>query len=229
VPRFKEAALPELIRNHLRHHLRFYAAALLGLGLWVALGRHNGAPLSVIVAGDGFFGLYLIWTAVLVRRATPDVIRRKADIEDEGMPLIAAITVIGIGLSVASIFSLLNQSDSSTLHLLLAIASVLLGWVTLHTIIAFRYAHLYYARAGGEGAPGKRRDAKGLEFPGDDAPGIWDFLYYSFVVGMTAQVSDVQVTNSYMRRLTLGHGVASFLFNTVILALAVNVAAGQAH
>jgi len=226
----KEAALSRLIRNHLRYHLRFYAAALLGLLLWLALGRGNGAPLSVIVAGDGFFGLYLLWTAVLVRRATPDLIRRKADVEDEGMPLIAAITVIAVGLSVASIFSLLHQADSATeLHLYLAIASVLLGWVTLHTIIAFRYAHLYYARAGGEGVRGKRRDSEGLEFPGEGEPGIWDFLYYSFVVGMTAQVSDVQVTNSYMRRLTLGHGVVSFLFNAVILALAVNVAAGQAH
>jgi uncharacterized membrane protein len=220
-----------LLRNHLRHHLRFYAALLLGVLLWLALGRGNGAPLSVVVAGDGFFGLYLIWTAVLVRIATPDVMRRKADIEDEGMPLIAAITVIAIGLSVASIFSLLNQSDTSTLHLLLAIASVLLGWVTLHTIIAFRYAHIYYGRAEGPGADkaGKRQDAEGLEFPGDGEPGIWDFLYYSFVVGMTAQVSDVQVTNSYMRRITLFHGVLSFLFNAVILALAVNVAAGQAH
>lgn len=226
-----------MIRNHLRHHLRFYAALLLGLLLWLALGRGNGAPLSVVVAGDGFFGLYLIWTAILVRSATPAVMRRKADIEDEGMPLIAAVTVIAIGLSVAAIFSLLNQSDSSTLHLLLAIASVLLGWVTLHTIIAFRYAHLYYGRADGgradrpraDKAGGKRQDAKGLEFPGDGEPGIWDFLYYSFVVGMTAQVSDVQVTDSYMRRLTLAHGVLSFLFNAVILALAVNVAAGQAH
>jgi uncharacterized membrane protein len=220
-----------LLRNHLRHHLRFYAALLLGVLLWLALGRGNGAPLSVVVAGDGFFGLYLIWTAVLVRIATPDVMRRKADIEDEGMPLIAAITVIAIGLSVASIFSLLNQSDTSTLHLLLAIASVLLGWVTLHTIIAFRYAHIYYGRAEGPRADkaGKRQDAEGLEFPGDGEPGIWDFLYYSFVVGMTAQVSDVQVTNSYMRRITLVHGVLSFLFNAVILALAVNVAAGQAH
>lgn len=220
-----------MLRNHLRHHLRFYAALLLGVLLWLLLGRGNGAPLSVVVAGDGFFGLYLIWTAVLVRIATPDVMRRKADIEDEGMPLIAAITVIAIGLSVASIFSLLNQSDTSTLHLLLAIASVLLGWVTLHTIIAFRYAHIYYGRAEGPRADkaGKRQDAEGLEFPGDGEPGIWDFLYYSFVVGMTAQVSDVQVTNSYMRRVTLVHGVLSFLFNAVILALAVNVAAGQAH
>jgi uncharacterized membrane protein len=192
------------------------------------LGGNEGGPLAVVVAGDAFFGLYLAWTAVIASHASLDTIRRRADIEDEGMPLIVLITLIAAGLGIAAIFSLLNQAAGvSTLHLVLAILSVLLGWATLHTVIALRYAHLYYGRAG-KGA-GKRQDAKGLEFPGDEPPGMWDFLYYAFVVGMTAQVSDVQVTGSYMRRLTLVHGVLSFFFNTVILALAVNVAAGQAH
>ncbi|MGK9237004.1 DUF1345 domain-containing protein [Inquilinus limosus] len=201
---------------------------LLGLAFWSALGGRAGGPIAVVVAGDAFFGLYLAWTAVMTRHATPDTIRRRADIDDEGLPLIVLITVIAAGFSIASIFSLLNQAEGpATLHLVLAIVSVLLGWATLHTVFAFRYAHLYYGKAGLE--RGRRRDARGLEFPGDREPGVWDFLYYSFVVGMTAQVSDVQVTDSYMRRLTLGHGVLSFFFNTVILALAVNVAAGQAH
>lgn len=220
-----EVALVPSIRNHLRHHARFYAAALIGLLLWFAFGAAEGGPFSAVVAGDAFFGSYLIWTAVLVREATPDRIRRWADVDDEGMPLIALITLTAIGFSVASIFSLLNQPvPSSALHLGLAIVSVVFGWATLHTVFAFRYAHLYYARAGTAG--GKRRDAEGLAFPGATKPEIWDFLYHAFVVGTTAQVSDVQVTNGRVRRLTLGHGVISFFFNTVILALAVNVAAG---
>ncbi|MFE0756708.1 DUF1345 domain-containing protein [Inquilinus sp. NPDC058860] len=224
----REAALFGSIRNHLRHHTRFYAGVLLGVALWFALGGSARGPIAVVVAGDAFFGLYLAWTAVMAARATPDTIRRRADIDDEGLPLIVLITLIAAGLGVASIFSLLNQAEAPAApHLVLAIAGVALGWATLHTVFAFRYAHLYYGKAGVE--RGRRQDARGLEFPGDGEPGVWDFLYYAFVVGMTAQVSDVQVTDSYMRRLTLGHGVLSFVFNTVILALAVNIAAGLAH
>ncbi len=224
----REAALLGTIRNHMRHHTRFYAGAVLGVALWFALGGSASGPIAVVIAGDAFFGLYLAWTAVLARHVTADSFRHRADIDDEGLPLIVLITVIAAGLGVASIFSLLNQAQGPTaLHLILAVAGVALGWATLHTVFAFRYAHLYYGKA--EGGHGKRQDARGLEFPGDEEPGVWDFLYYSYVIGMTAQVSDVQVTDSHMRRVTLGHGVLAFVFNTVILALAVNIAAGLAH
>jgi uncharacterized membrane protein len=101
--------------------------------------------------------------------------------------------------------------------------SVPLGWLTLHTVIAFHYAHLYYAAGPPKG--GARTDARGLGFPGAEEPTLWDFLYHSFVVGMTSQVSDVQVQSAEMRRLVLIHGVTSFFMNTVLLALAVNVGA----
>ncbi|MBW8725392.1 MAG: DUF1345 domain-containing protein [Inquilinus limosus] len=198
------------------------------MALWFALGGSARGPIAIVVAGDAFFGLYLVWTAVLARHVTADSFRQRADIDDEGLPLIVLITMIAAGLGVASIFSLLSQAQGpAPLHLVLAVGGVALGWATLHTVFAFRYAHLYYGNAGGE--RGKRQDARGLEFPGEEEPGVWDFLYYSFVIGMTAQVSDVQVTDSHMRRVTLGHGVLSFIFNTVILALAVNIAAGLAN
>lgn len=201
---------------------------MLGLALWLALGGSARGPIAVVIAGDAFFGLYLAWTVVLARHVTPDSFRHRADIDDEGLPLIVLITMIAAGLGVASIFSLLNKAEGpAPLHLVLAVAGVALGWATLHTVFAFRYAHIYYGKSGVE--RGKRRDARGLEFPGDEEPGVWDFLYFSLVIGMTAQVSDVQVTDSYMRRVTLGHGVLSFIFNTVILALAVNIAAGLAN
>jgi uncharacterized membrane protein len=108
----------------------------------------------------------------------------------------------------------------------LTIASVVLGWLTLHTILAIRYAHLYYARAT-EGAD--HHDARGLDFPSTKEPVLSDFLYFSFVIGMTAQVSDVQVLTRSLRRLILFHSVVSFFFNTVLLALAINLAAGAVH
>jgi uncharacterized membrane protein len=105
------------------------------------------------------------------------------------------------------------------------VISVPLGWATPHTVMAFHYAHLFYA-----GHPSSHLvDAGGLAFPGTREPRSWDFLYYSFVVGMTAQVSDVQVVSTSMRQITLVHGMVSFFVNTVIIALAVNVALGQPH
>src|SRR5512147_1518902 len=185
-------------------------------------------PVRLMVAGDSFFGVYLVLMMVLETRATPADMRRRASFEDEGIILIVLITLTAISLSIGSIFALLNEAKRpDSFRLALAIASVPLGWLTLHTIAAFHYAHLYYAKA--VFSRGHRQDAGGFEFPNMSEPTGWDFLYYSFVVGMTAQVSDVQVLTTRMRRLTLAHGVVSFFYNTVILALAVNLAVGQGH
>jgi uncharacterized membrane protein len=137
------------------------------------------------------------------------------------MILIVIITIAAIALSVTTMVSLLNaKGRPDALTLVLAIASVPLGWLTLHTVAAFHYAHLYYTRAAGKGAG---RDAAGLNFPDTEEPTSWDFLYYSFVIGMTAQVSDVQVLTTAMRRLTMFHGIVSFFYNIALLALAVNI------
>jgi uncharacterized membrane protein len=197
-------------------------SALLGVIVWAATGR-LAQPLRLMLAGDGFFGVYLVLMAVLATHATPEDMRRRASFEDEGIILIVLITLTAISLSIGSIFAL----RPDTFRLALAIASVPLGWLTLHTIAAFHYGHLYYAKA--VSSRQHRQDTGGLEFPDTNEPTGWDFLYYSFVVGMTAQVSDVQVLTTRMRRLTLAHGVVSFFYNTVILALAVNLAAGQGH
>ena len=94
-----------------------------------------------------------------VSSMTPESFRHRADIDDEGLPLIVLITMIAAGLGVASIFSLLNQAQGpAPLHLALAVAGVALGWATLHTVFTFRYAHLYYGKA--EGGRGKRQDAR---------------------------------------------------------------------
>jgi uncharacterized membrane protein len=102
----------------------------------------------------------------------------------------------------------------------LAGATVLLSWLLAHSVFAVHYAHGYYKDL-------LEKRQRGLDFPGEnDDPDYWDFLYFSFVVGMTAQVSDVQVMTRGWRRLVLAHGILSFLFNTVILALSINLLAG---
>jgi uncharacterized membrane protein len=102
-------------------------------------------------------------------------------------------------------------------QLILATVTILLSWTFTHTIFALHYAHEFYTEDGGRGG--------GLVFPGSDAPDYWDFVYFSFVIGMTSQVSDVAVSCQPIRRTVAAHGVLSFVFNAALLALTVNIAA----
>jgi uncharacterized membrane protein len=123
----------------LRHHIRFYTSALLGVLVWISTARWAQAQaLRLMLAGDVFFGVYLVTTAILATGATADELRERATIEDEGMILISLITVTAVVLSLASIFALLNQQErTGALYTALSMASVLLGWLTLHTVAAF--------------------------------------------------------------------------------------------
>lgn len=204
--------------HHFRRHLWFYQAAVLGVLTWAVL-RHLEQPLRLALAGDAFFLAYLVSAAWRIDTSSPDVIRERAAASDEGILVILLVTLAAVALSFTAIFGLVNAPGAGHLPLfLLSLASVPLGWLSLHTVMAWHYAHEYY----GPGTEG------GLDFPGTKEPEVWDFLYFSFVVGMTAQVSDVQITDGGLRRLVLLHGVVSFFFNTVIVALAVNVAIAQA-
>jgi len=212
--------VPISICAHFKHHKRFYIAAGLGILTWT-LTRMLDLPLHLAVAGDAFFLVYLLSMLGMARSATPSELRTRAAVKDEGIVLIVLITLAAIGLSLGSIFALLNEPGKPDAgRLVLSVISVPFGWTTLHTIMAFHYAHVFY----GPHPSDKGTDAGGLGFPSTEEPGSWDFLYYSFVVGMTAQVSDVQVLTTPMRRVTLAHGVVSFFYNAVLLALAVNVA-----
>ncbi|HJW40244.1 MAG TPA: DUF1345 domain-containing protein [Rhizomicrobium sp.] len=211
---------------HIQHHRWFYLAVLVAAGAW-AVTSMVMPTLRLFVAGDAFYLSYLVLTASLVFRMSAPELRRRAATDDEGMILIGLITVLAVCFSLFSIFELLNQTDKpDILRLVLSIGSAPLAWFVLHTVAAHHYAHRYYADAD----PGpKVLDAGGLMFPDSKEPEMWDFLYYSFVIGMTAQVSDIQVTSTSMRKVTLIHSVISFFLNTVLIALAVNVAVALAQ
>jgi uncharacterized membrane protein len=129
--------------------------------------------------------------------------------------------VLVVASALASLLAILAElggANREPAHLALAAATILLSWAFTHTIFAIHYAHEYYDE--------KTHKAGGLNFPGQDPPDYWDFVYFSFVVGMTSQVSDVAVATSSLRRLVAVHGVVSFIFNVTLLALMVNIAAG---
>jgi uncharacterized membrane protein len=198
---------------HLKHHQRFYAALVLGL-VSAAFTAGFSWPFRLIAASDTFFAVYLFLITFLVHE-TCEELEARAAVEDEGILLVILILLAAVGTSCVAIIIILHQSHGQvTWPLIAALAGAPLGWFTLHATAAFHYANLYYAPS----AP----SARPLLFPGGQEPAAWDFLYYAFVVGMTAQVSDVQVAGPRIRRATLGHGVVSFLFNTVLIAMAVN-------
>lgn len=198
---------------HLRHHQRLYAALVLGLASF-AFTSGFSAPFRIIAASDTFFVVYLFLITFLLGE-TCRQLKARAAVEDEGILVVLLIVLTAVTTTCAAVIVLLHHSHGRvTVPLIVALAGAPLGWFTLHVVAAFHYANLYYA-------PAKARTPP-LLFPGGEEPAAWDFLYYAFVVGMTAQVSDVQVAQARIRRATLGHGVVSFLFNTVLIAMAVN-------
>jgi len=205
----------------LRRHGRFVIAFALGLAAGLAGWALALAPVFVLlVAADVFFLIYLLLTARIVGTTTAEDLRRHAEADDEGLALILVLAGLVVLVSGTAIFQVLNAETSSLVARLSALVSLPLGWATVHALVGFHYAYLHYR----SGAPGE-----GLRFQGTGEPDAWDFLYASFTVGMTAQVSDIEVTTRPLRRAVLLHGVASFFYNTSILALAVNAAvtAGQ--
>ncbi len=152
--------------------------------------------------------------------------RERAQAQDEPSLVMFLVLLLATAACVAAITALMQQGRDLAglqrgLHIGLSVTALALSWLFIQTVFTFRYAHRYYFEEK-KGEP----DGPGLQFPGGLDPDYFDFLYYAFVVGMTSQVSDVQVTSREMRRLTLVHGVLSFGFNMLILALSINVVAG---
>ena len=201
----------------LSRHGRFSIA--LACGLLTALGTHlAGFDAPLLAGGDVFYLVFLGLCLVMIAGQKTADLKARAKTEDEGIAIVVLITLATAAYFCDGVFTALNRKHAIEMApLAMAGIGTLAGWLTLHTVMAFHYADLHYFDD-----PDVDGDGKDLEFPGGAEPGPWDFLYYSFVVGMTAQVSDVQILTTAMRRTTLLHGVVSFIFNTVFIAMAVN-------
>ncbi len=191
---------------------------LLGAALFAAVQFAPLTPaLRALIGVNAFFVTYL---GLMLRYAQtvslPDL-RQHAETADEGLGLILILAILAVSVSLTAIVMVVAAPGDSGLAWGLALAAAPLGWAMLHTLLGFHYAHLYYR-------PEANAPRGGLGFPSTTQPGAWDFLYFSFGIGMTAQVSDVTTTTTTLRKMVLIHSVASFFYNTVILALAVNAA-----
>ena len=197
---------------------RTFISIAIGIAAFFLLPGSLRLVTRMLVGWDIFLAFYLVLTTVMVLRCGLAHIRRNAIMQDDGRFLILMVTALGAFASIAAIVFELGESHRAVPQLTLAVVTMPLSWAAVHTSFALHYAHEYYRGA----KPG------GLQFPGgDDAeePDYWDFVYFSFVIGMTAQVSDVGITQKTIRRTATAHGVISFIFNTALVALMVNIAA----
>jgi len=185
-------------------------------------------PTRFILAWDVGAVCFLVLAFLTIDSGNPQRMRRSAQHQDDSRLTILTIVVAAACASLLAIGFMLKGSKNIpewilVIHITLAVLTVVTSWLLTHTMFALYYAHLYYRD---DKASNTSQNAEGLDFPGDKEPDYWDFLYFSFVIGMTCQVSDVAVTSRSMRRLALVHGVLTFFFNTVILALSINIIAG---
>jgi uncharacterized membrane protein len=197
---------------------RTFISIAIGIAAFFLLPGSLRLVTRLLIGWDIFVTFYLVLAYIMMFRCALAHIRRNAVLQDDGRFLILLVTALGAFASIAAIVFELGASHRSVPELTLATVTIALSWATVHTTFALHYAHDYYRGA----------KAGGLQFPsGDqhDHADYWDFVYFSFVIGMTAQVSDVGITDKTIRRTATAHGIISFVFNTALVALMVNIAA----
>ncbi len=211
-------------------------AAGFGTGLAAALAVLFFAPNWIAGATRGVAAydaaavvlITVFW--LLAMQGDPADTACRAALEDPGRNVVLALVLGSVGFGLASAIVILgngphvtNPNEKAFLYAI-GLLAVVAGWALIHTMFVFRYAHLFYFDSDDDGSA-----QRGLIFPGTDEPNDFDFAYFSFVIGMTFQVSDVQIRDSGVRRVALFHALISFAYNTAIVALVINLLSGLFH
>ncbi|MGE0698235.1 MAG: DUF1345 domain-containing protein [Hyphomicrobiaceae bacterium] len=204
---------------------KLIAAVVIAAATIAALPR--SLPTAAIAAAGWNTGalVYLVLAGRIMSRCTTDMIRGLAEQEDESRFVFTTVILLAIASSFTAVFALIGEAKAAAgaekaLYLGLAGGTILTAWLVMQVVFTLHYAHDYYRPASGDGGG----IVGGLAFPGDEAPDYWDFLYFTTSIGATSQTSDVAVVSKSFRRTVTLQAVLSFVFNTTILALAINVA-----
>lgn len=178
-------------------------------------------PRAAFLFGFDSAALVFLCTVMPLFSANAHQMRRRAEDNDANRIGLLAITVL---LSLVILFAvgtlIASPGKLDRADVILIVATLALAWLFANMVFTLHYAHLYYLQKGG-------RDQRGIEVPGVQEPGYWDFLYFAFTLGMTFQTSDVTISGAHMRRVVLGHCMAAFIFNMGILAFTVNAIGGS--
>jgi len=207
-----------MVHGHRR--LAFFTALAAAIVAVLTFANAGHFSTRFLIGWDVGLGLYLVTTLFGIAHFDLKRVQTFAAEQDEGAIAVLVLTVCAALASLVAVVIFLGgakQGDGpKAIYFALAVGTIFLSWCAIHTVFALHYAHEFYGSAHG-------RKHGGLRFPDDPQPDYWDFMYFSFVIGMTFQVSDVQVTSKGLRHLVVVHGIVSFLFSVAILALAVNI------
>jgi uncharacterized membrane protein len=219
------------VARRLRHlyqldaHHRFFAAVGTALLAVVFTPWHWHWTTRVLTAWNAYSLCVLVLAWIVLVKAEPAEVARTACLQDSGRTAIFVFVIVAACASVFAVAAELGTAKGLdpthfSGHIVFCVLTVLTSWLLVHTVFALRYAHVYYE----SDDDGKR--LCGLNFPDEDTPDYLDFAYFSFVIGMTSQVSDVSISSGRLRRLALLHGLISFAFNLSILGLCINIISG---
>jgi uncharacterized membrane protein len=207
-------------RLHFDARLRFLVAFLVGMACFSLLARFYPAETTWVLAWDGFSIALLALSASTFTMIGPKEIKLAANTQDTSRFIIFLVVLSGSLFSLLAIVLLFkDHKEMHDPHLPASILAVTTSWMLIHTTFCFRYAHIYYSKHSSI----KDATVEGIDFPGKYEPDYWDFAYFAFTIGMTAQVSDTAVTLRRIRRIVLAQSVISFAYNTVIIALTISV------
>lgn len=206
------------------------AAAFVGAVMFAAAPAWMRAMVRVVAAYDAGAVAMLAYYWAVILRSTPITTKARAAAEDPGRDAVLVIVLVAVVFGFLAAFDVLGlghrqpEPHARAGVYALGLGAIVLGWLLIHTVFLFRYAHRYYWRQASRGT-----DDRPIIFPGREEPNDLDFAYFSFVLGMTFQVSDVQIADPGIRRFALAHALISFAYNTAILALVVNTVSNLLH
>jgi uncharacterized membrane protein len=215
---------PRSIARSIAIRPRVYCAALAAAVVLFLLPREIALDIRTAMAGDVGALVYLALALQVMATCRGESLRRRAAKQDDSAVVILVLVLIAIALGFSTIFGVLGEAKQATgpskaLEILLAALTILLSWLVTQVVFTFHYAHEFY-RPDTAGA-----FARGLVFPQEEHPDYWDFFYFATSIGAASQTSDVAIRGRSLRRLVTLHAVISFFFNTMVLALAINIGA----
>ena len=231
-----EAAKAPAPLRHVLIRIRLFASFVVGLMVVLVLPPSLDVTSRLLVGWNVAIVTYLVLVGIMMARSTHESMRKRARELDEGRHTVLVLAMAAALSSLAAIvFELFNLRSVppgvAALHIGLSVATILTSWSFVHVIFTEHYAHGFYfdRNADGGDGGGEKDVPRGgeLRFPGQPRPDYLDFLYFSFTIGVANQTADTAVVSRGMRALVLIHSVISYFFNTIILALTINIAASM--
>lgn len=216
--------------NNIDAHHRLYIALGIALSCFLALYGKMSSPIHLMITWLVYSLVNLAFSWFTILASHPSEVRKHAHDQDSSRTFVFIFVISAAFASLLAVVILLQTKGDLTrqemlLHVIISTATVISSWWLVHTVFTLRYAHFYYCNMDKD-KRGKHEEPGGLDFPEEPKPDYLDFTYFSFIIGTTFQVSDVRITSRRIRRLVWMHGVMSFAFNTIIVALAINIISG---